>query len=148
MTATSSAEQAAIVQRAIVIATRVGQATPGPWGYLRASGVICAPDGSDVAHCLHDPDALFLAHARADMPWLLGQLASEQAARVGVEQRVAVLEAAIRCANAALNRLRWQSDGLRHLITAGTANVEVMAAIHAAASALDPETLGLKDCGL
>jgi hypothetical protein len=58
-----------------------------------------------------------------------------------------VLQAAIRRANDALDRLPWQGDGLRHLVVAGAATVEVVAAIHAAAGTLDPEGLGLKDGG-
>jgi hypothetical protein len=34
---------------------------------------------------------------------------------------------------------------LRHLVAEGTASAEVVAAVHAVASALDPEALGLKD---
>jgi hypothetical protein len=58
-----------------------------------------------------------------------------------------MLETAFRCANDALDRLPWQGDGLRHLVAEGAATVEVVAAIHAAARALDPETLGLKGSG-
>jgi hypothetical protein len=147
MTMASLAEWAARIEWAIVIATRVNEATPGPWGYLRPSGVICGPDGSDVADCLHDPDALFIAHARDDVPWLLHQLAAEQHARDALDQQVAVLEAGIGRANAALNRLPWQGDGQRYLVAEGAATAEVVAVIHAAARALDPEDLGLKGNG-
>ncbi len=75
-----------VVERTVQVAARASAATPGPWGYLRPWGVICAPDLSDVAHCLHDPDALFIAHARTDIPWLLDQLAAEQAARLALER--------------------------------------------------------------
>ncbi len=81
------------------------------------------------------------------MPWQLHQLAAEQHARVALDQRIAVLEGAIGLANDALDRLPWQGDGLRHLVAAGAATQEVVAAIHTAASALGPETLGLKDSG-
>jgi hypothetical protein len=74
MTTASLAEWASRIERAIAIATRASDATPEPWGYLRPSGVICASDGSDVAECLHDPDALFIAHAPEDILWLLQQL--------------------------------------------------------------------------
>ena len=75
-----------VVERTVQVAARASAATPGPWGYLRPWGVICAPDLSDVAHCLHDPDALFIAHARTDIPWLLDQLAAEQAAQLALER--------------------------------------------------------------
>jgi hypothetical protein len=68
MTTASLAEWASRIERAIAIATRASDATPEPWGYLRPSGVICASDGSDVAECLHDPDALFIAHAPRGHP--------------------------------------------------------------------------------
>jgi hypothetical protein len=144
----SPAEQAgvgAVVARAASILVRCGAATDGPWGYLRASGDIVAPDMSGVAQCQHDPDARFIAHARADVAWLVGQLHAEHLAHDELERRLRVLEAAIRRANQALDRLPWQGDGLRHLVAEGAASAEVVAAVHAAASALDPEALGLKD---
>jgi hypothetical protein len=147
MTTGSLAEQAARIERAIQIAARASQATPGPWGYLRPSGVICGPDGSDVADCLHDPDVLFIAHAPEDTVWLLQQLLVDLAALVALQGRIALLHAGIRRANAALDRLPWQGDGLRHLVAEGAATAEVVAAIHVVAGALDPEDLGLKDGG-
>jgi hypothetical protein len=131
-----------VIARAAVILLRCGAASEGPWGYLRASGAIVAPDLTGVAHCLHDPDAAFIAHARADVPWLVDQLHLEHVAHEEVERRLRVLGAAVRRANEALDRLPWQGDGLRHLLAEGVASAEVVAAIHAAASALDPETLG------
>ena len=147
MTTASLANWAARIQRAIAIATRASQATPGPWGYLRPSGVICGPDGGDVADCLHDPDALFIAHAPEDTLWLLRQPLVDLSALVALQGRIALLHAGIRCANDALDRLPWQGDGLRHLVAAGAATAEVVAAIHAVARALDPEALGLKGGG-
>jgi hypothetical protein len=142
-------------ERATLIAARADAATPGPWGYLRAWGAIWAADGGvqlahvsdgvEVATCLHDPDAEFIAHARADVPWLLGQLAAEQAAVAALERRLDILVAAVGRANQALDRLPWEGDGLLHLVAEGQASAEVVAAVHAAASALDPEALGLKD---
>jgi hypothetical protein len=140
----SLAEQAEIIERAIVIATRAGLATPGPWGCIRPSGAIVASGHGEIAECTYDPDALFIAHGRGDIPWLLHHLLTELYALVALHERVAVLEAAIGCVNAALNQLPWQGDGLRHLAAEGAATVEVVAAIHAAAGALDPEILGLK----
>jgi hypothetical protein len=144
----SPAERAgveAVVARAASILVRCGAATDGPWGYLRASGEIVASDMSEVAQCWHDPDARFIARAREDVPWLVGQLHAEHLAHDELERRLRVLEAAIRQANEALDRLSWEGDGLRHLVAEGVASAEVVAAVHAAAGALDPETLGLKD---
>jgi hypothetical protein len=98
-------------------------ATPGPWGYLRPSGVICGPDASEVAHCLYDPDAMFIAHARADILWLLDQLQAAQAAhrvaQAQLQDRLDWLVAAIRQANKELNRLPWQGDGLHSFVAEG-----------------------------
>jgi hypothetical protein len=132
------------------IARRASLATPGPWGYDRAGGAVVTVGTAglrEVAGCCRDADTMFIAHARADVPWLLHRLAAEQHARAALEQRLAVLRAAVGRANEALDRLPWQGDGLRHLVVEGTATEEVVAAIHAAASALDPEALGLKDGG-
>jgi hypothetical protein len=86
--------------RMLSIATRARFATPGPWGYVRPSGVICAPDSSEVSHCLHDPDAIFIAHARADTLLLLDQLQAERSADLALDaqllDRLLVLRAAIR----------------------------------------------------
>jgi hypothetical protein len=137
------------------IAGRATAATAGPWGYLRASGVICGPDASDVAHCLHEPDATFIAHARADIPWLLDQLQAEQAAhrvvQAQLQGRLDWLEAAIRQANEELNKLPWQGDGLHSFVAEGLARDQarwVGRVIEAVASALDPEGLGLRGRGL
>jgi len=95
--------------RILSITGRVAAATQGPWGYVRPSGMICAPDASEVARCLDDPDATFIAYARADIPWLLDQL---QAARPSdptlneqLLDRFILLRAAIRMANGWLNKL-------------------------------------------
>jgi hypothetical protein len=146
----NSPEQA--LTRILSITGRAAAATPGPWGYLRPSGVICGPDTSDVAHCLHDPDATFIAHAQANLPWLLGQLQAEQAAhRVSQAQlqgRLDWLEVAIRQANEQLNTLPWQGDGLHSFVAEGLDRDQarwVSRVIDDVASALDPEGLGLKD---
>jgi hypothetical protein len=138
--------------RMLSITGRVTAATPGPWGYVWPSGVICAPDASEVAHCLHDPDATFIAHARADVPWLLDQLQATQAAhrviRAQLQGRLDWLGAAIRVANEELNRLPWQGDGLSSFVAEGLDRDQarwVARVVKAVASALDPETLGLKD---
>jgi hypothetical protein len=144
-------EQAAsagqVAAHAALVAARARLATPGPWGYDRAGAAVVAADGTglrEVAGCGHDPDAAFIAHARADVPWLLGQLAAEQAARAALERRLDALRVAVGRANEALDRLPWQGDGLAHLAAEHKASAEVVAAVHAAASALDREALGLK----
>ena len=138
--------------RILSITGRAMAATPGPWGYVRPSGVICAPDTSEVAHCLHDPDATFIAHARADIPWLLDQLQADRSSDPTLDaqllDRVLVLRAAIRLANDWLNRLPWQGDGLHSFVAEGLDRDQarwVGQVIEAVASALDPEVLGLKD---
>jgi hypothetical protein len=148
--AQQGAEQA--VMRILSIAARAAAATEGPWGYLRPSGVICAPDASDVAHCLHDPDTVFIAHARADIPWLLDLLQASQAGDLvlhgRLQDRLLVLGAAIRVANEELNALPWQGDGLRSFFADGLDRgrpLWVGRVLEEVASALDPETLGLKD---
>lgn len=95
---------------AALVAARARRATPGPWGYDRAGGAVVAVDAAglrEVAACGHDPDAAFVAHAREDVPWLLGQLAAEQAARAALQRRLAVVVAAVGRANQALDRLPW-----------------------------------------
>jgi hypothetical protein len=139
--------------RILSITGRAAAATQGPWGYVRPSGVICAPDASEVARCLHDPDATFIAYARADIPWLLDQL---QAARPSdptlneqLLDRLILLRAAIRMANGWLNKLPWQGDGL-HGIAEGLDREQARwmgQVIEEVASVLDPEVLGLKDGG-
>jgi hypothetical protein len=148
----SPGQRAASVERVAAhvasIARRASLATPGPWGYDRAGGAVVIVDTArlrEVAGCCHDPDAMFIAHARADIPWLLGQLAAEQAALAALEHRLDALRVAVGRANQALDRLPWEGDGLLHLVAEGAASAEVVAAIHAAASAMDPEALGLKD---
>jgi hypothetical protein len=140
--------------RLLSIAGRAAAATPGPRGYLRASGVICGPDASDIAHCLHDPDATFIAHARSDVPWLLDQLQAgwsvDPALDAQLLDRVVVLGAAIRggqpgveqtaLAERRAARLRRRGLGPRP----GPLDLPVLETV---ASALDPETLGLKDGG-
>jgi hypothetical protein len=138
--------------RMLSIARRARFATSGPWGYVRPSGVICAPDASDVAHCLHDPDAVFIAHARSDIPWLLDQLQAERSTGRTLDglllDRVLVLRAAIRVANDWLNKLPWQGNGLHGLVAGGLDREQARSVgrvVEAVASALDPEALGLKD---
>jgi hypothetical protein len=47
--------------RLLPISGRAAAATAGSWEYVRPSRVICAEDASEVPHCLHDPDAMFIA---------------------------------------------------------------------------------------
>ena len=138
--------------RILSITGRAAAATQGPWGYVRPSGVICAPDTSEVARCLHDPDATFIAYARADIPWLLDQLQAARPSDPTLNEqpldRLILLRAAIRVANEELNRLPWQSDGLSSFVAEGLDRDQarwVARVVKAVASALDPETLGLKD---
>jgi hypothetical protein len=138
--------------RLLSIAKRAAAATPGPWGYVRPSGVICGPDASEVAHCLHDPDAIFIAHARDDLPWLLDQLQAGRPADLSLDgrllDRVLLLLAAIRVVNEELNRLPWQGDGLHGFVAEGLDRDQarwVGQVVEEVASALDPEVLGLKD---
>jgi hypothetical protein len=140
--------------RMLSIAMRARFATPGPWGYVRPSGVICAPDSSEVAHCLHDPDAIFIAHARADTLLLLDQLQAERSADLALDaqllDRLLMLRAAIRVANEELNRLPWQGDGLGGFFAEGLDGDQarwICRVVEEVAGALDPETLGLKDGG-
>jgi hypothetical protein len=138
--------------RILSIAGRTTAATPDPWGYVRPSGVICAPDTSDVAHCLHGPDAVFIAHAPSDLPWLLDQLQTAQAAhrvvQAQLQRRLDWLRAAIRQANEELNKLPWQGDGLHGFVAEGLDPEQaqwICQVIEEVASVLDPEALGLKD---
>jgi hypothetical protein len=109
--------------RGLSIARRATAATPGRWGYLRPSEVICAGYASEVAHCLHNPDAVFIAHARSDIPWLLGRLHRGQATDLApygqLLDRLLVLRAAIRVADQQLNTLPWQRDGLHRFFAEG-----------------------------
>jgi hypothetical protein len=107
--------------RMLSIAGRAAAATSVPWGHVRPSGVIYGLDTSDVAHCMHDPDAVFIAHARADVPWLLDQLQPQQAADPALAAQL--LDRAL----------------------VPRAAIELCRVIEAFASALDPETLRLKD---
>jgi hypothetical protein len=138
-----------ILARILSIAGRTTAATPDPWGYVRTSGVICAPDTSDVAHCLHGPDAMFIAHAPR---WLLDQLQTAQAAhrvvQAQLQRRLDWLRAAIRQANEELNKLPWQGDGLHGFVAEGLDPEQaqwIRQVIEEVASVLDPEALGLKD---
>jgi hypothetical protein len=148
----SSPEQA--LARLLSITGRAAAATPGPWGDVRPSGIVCAPDASDVAHSLHDPDATFIAHARTDVPWLLDELqvaqAAHRVAQARLQGRLDWLETAIGQANQELNKLPWQGDGLRGFVAEGLDPDQarwVGQVLEAVASALDPKGLGLKDGG-
>jgi hypothetical protein len=141
-----------MLARMLSITRRTRFATSGPWAYLRPSGVICAPDTSDVAHCLHDPDAVFIAHDRADILWLLDQLQAERSSDPTLDaqllDRVLVLRAAIRggqrlAEQAAVAGRRASRLGRRGLDREQARWVGRV--VEEVASALDPETLGLKD---
>jgi hypothetical protein len=95
---------------------------------------------------------VFIAHARGDIPWQLDQLQAERSNDRTLDaqllDRVLVLRAAIRVANEELNKLPWQGDGLSSLVAEGLDRDRAMGlsrVIEEVASALDPETLGLKD---
>ena len=146
----SSPEQT--LARMLSITRRTGFATPGPGGMCGRQASSAPRTPSDVAHCLHDPDAVFIAHARSDVPWLLGRLQAERSSDPTLDaqllDRVLVLRAAIRVANEELNALPWQGDGLSGFIAEGLDREQarwVGRVVEALASALDPETLGLKD---
>jgi len=76
------------------IRARADAATPGPWGYLTPSGEIVATDLTTVATCLHTPDGLWIAHARADVETLLDELERLQHAAARLR---AALELTTRC---------------------------------------------------
>jgi hypothetical protein len=67
-----------------------------------------------------------------------------------LQGRLDWLRAAIRLANEQLNRLPWQGDGLHSFVAEGLDRDQarwICQVIEGVASALDPETLGLKDGG-
>jgi len=138
--------------RLLSIAGRAAAATPGPWGMCGRQGSSAARTPSEVAHCLHDPDATFIAHGRSDVPWLLDQLqvaqAAHRVAQARLQGRLDWLAATIDHANEGLNQLPWQGDGLHSLVAEGLDRDQarrVGRVLEAVASALDPEGLGLKD---
>jgi hypothetical protein len=75
------------------IGARTAAATPGLWGYHAPSGDILAPDLSMVAGCLHVPDGLWIAHARADLPALLAEVARLELEAAGLRQALELLTA-------------------------------------------------------
>jgi hypothetical protein len=103
-----------VAAHAALVAARARRATPGPWGYDRAGGAVVTAAAAglrEVAGCCHDPDATFIAHARADVPWLLGQLTAEQHARAALERRLAVLVTAVGLANRRSTACRGRATG-------------------------------------
>lgn len=75
------------------IRRRCEAATPGPWEAIQdwydgplaqvvcgTSGIVCGVSHKDRLIDEEASIATFIAHARDDIPWLLSQLASEQAA--------------------------------------------------------------------
>jgi hypothetical protein len=95
---------------------------------------------------------VFIAHAPSDLPWLLDQLETAQAAhrvvQAQLQRRLDWLRAAIRQANEELNKLPWQGDGLRGFVAEGLDPEQaqwICQVIEEVASVLDPEALGLKD---
>ena len=70
-----------IESRLAEIQARVENATHGPWSVYRGDRIgtyITRPDLAGVARewslTWSDADAEFIAHARTDVPWLLGQV--------------------------------------------------------------------------
>jgi hypothetical protein len=138
---------------------RTCRSPDGPRPPPRTRGGMCGrrgssapPDTSHVAHCLHGPDAVFIAHAPSDLPWLLDQLQTAQAAhrvvQAQLQRRLDWLRAAIRQANEELNKLPWQGDGLHGFVAEGLDPEQaqwICQVIEEVASVLDPEALGLKD---
>ena len=138
-------QPASTPERTLSIAGRTTAATPDPWR-------MCGRRGSHVAHCLHGPDAVFIAHAPSDLPWLLDQLQTARAAhrvvQAQLQRRLDWLRAAIRQANEELNKLPWQGDGLHGFVAEGLDPEQaqwICQVIEEVASVLDPEALGLKD---
>ena len=87
-----------ITQRLTEIRARLKASTQGAWGVTRYSGglsfhgdpkVYCGTDqefGEPMAiPCNHnrEADAVFIAHAHQDVPWLLEQLERAQAGKEG-----------------------------------------------------------------
>jgi hypothetical protein len=70
---------------------RTAAATPGPWGYHAPSGDILAADLTTVAGCLHVPDGLWIAHARADLPALLAEVARLELEAAGLRRALELL---------------------------------------------------------
>jgi hypothetical protein len=136
----------------LAITGRATAATPGPWGYLRPSGVICAPGHQRGRPLPARPGATFIVHARTDIPCLLGQLQAERSTSRTLDARLLdcliLLRAAIQVANDWLNKLPWQGDGLHSFVADGLDRDParwVGQVIEEVATALDPETLGVKD---
>ena len=77
------------------IRERLDAATPGPWVrndeefYAR----ICAKEYADIAHVGRANDSDFIAHAREDIPWLLGEVARLTAERDAAVRRAEAAEA-------------------------------------------------------
>ncbi len=73
-----------ITERLAAIRARVDEATPGPWMYRGsfAPGRGSVVADSDTSYLFEaaslasvDPDTVFVAHAREDIPWLLAEVA-------------------------------------------------------------------------
>lgn len=93
-------------EREAEIRARCERATPGPWdedGYCRvlADPEILCDDiayvpawGGDTARPSHSDNMVFIAHSRADVPWLLARLDAERERADRAERELAtVLEA-------------------------------------------------------
>jgi hypothetical protein len=99
--------------RVDAIVGRVGAATPGPWRAYRPKGerpnvqqhkdgvgvnVVAFIDGQHWDRALEDANAEFIAHAREDVPYLLGRIRDLETERA--EERSALWTAQSRAANA------------------------------------------------
>ena len=77
-TATSSPlndeQQAPVSDRLSAIRARLDAATPGPDGRLRRVQPTPQPWGPPLTYEVDKPDADFIAHAPADIAWLLEQV--------------------------------------------------------------------------
>lgn len=88
-------------QRRAQIAERTGAATPGPWEQPHSPpGCLVSTATDAVASTMRLPDAVFIAHARDDVGWLLDQLTAADKREEGLRE--------------ALKRIGWDA-GMRRL---------------------------------
>jgi len=129
--------------RILSITGRTTAATPDPWGYVRPSGVICAPDTSDVAHWPARPGC-GVHRSRPQRPSVAARPAPDRAGRPPGGPGAAPASpglAAIRQANEELNKLPWQGDGLHGFVAEGLDPEQaqwICQVIEEVASVLDP----------
>lgn len=139
-------QPASTPERTLSIAGRTTAATPDPWGYVRPSGVICAPGYQSRRPLPARPGCGVHRSRPSDLPWLLDQLQIAQAAhrvvQAQLQRRLDWLRAAIRQANEELNKLPWQGDGLHGFVAEGLDPEQaqwICQVIEEVASVLDPE---------